>query len=73
LERYLVESENDAPDPLCVCLETAHPAKFPEEIIELLNIVPELPPAMKNIDDKQGSALNLPPRYDALKDYLLKT
>ena len=71
LEHYLAENRDEA-DTLCVCLETAHPAKFPEEIIGLLDIVPELPPAMKNIDAKQGSTLNLPARYDALKDYLLK-
>ena len=72
LERYLAEN-SDEENTLCVCLETAHPAKFPAEIIELLNITPELPPAMKNIDAKQSHALNLPARYDALKDYLLKT
>jgi len=72
LEHYLAENQDEA-NTLCVCLETAHPAKFPEEIIELLDITPELPLAMKNIDAKQGSALNLPASYDALKDYLLKT
>ncbi|MDR2861053.1 MAG: threonine synthase [Syntrophobacterales bacterium] len=69
LERYLAGND----DALCVCLETAHPAKFPEEVEELLRLTPELPPAMQDIDAKQGEALNLPASYDALKDYLLKT
>ena len=74
VSRSPAKGENsDEENTLCVCLETAHPAKFPAEIIELLNITPELPPAMKNIDAKQSHALNLPARYDALKDYLLKT
>jgi threonine synthase len=72
LERYIAKNLDGKPDALCVCLETAHPAKFPEEIIELLNIIPELPPAMKNIDAKQGRALCLPADYNALKDYLLE-
>ena len=71
LERYLAENMDGKPDALCVALETAHPAKFPEEVIELLNVVPELPPAMKDIDAREGRALELPARYDALKDYLL--
>ncbi len=38
---------------LCVSLETAHPAKFPEKIQEILNIDPKLPPSLHNLDDKE--------------------
>lgn len=57
--------------PLCVSLETAHPAKFPFEIRELLGIDPELPPSMKDIDSREGTAVELPADYDRLKAFLL--
>jgi threonine synthase len=68
LEAYLAENPASGP---CVCLETAHPAKFPDEIEELLRIVPELPTSMRDIDCRQGEALSLSSNYTALKAYLL--
>jgi len=68
LESYL---ETNPGDRLCVCLETAHPAKFPDEIEELLKIVPQLPSSMQGIDDRQGEAIRLPSDYRSLKEYLL--
>jgi len=40
--------------PLCVSLETAHPAKFPEEVRAILGIDPELPPSMQDLDTRTG-------------------
>ena len=68
LECYLEAYPGEA---LCVCLETAHPAKFPDEIEELLKIVPTLPPSMQDIDHRQGEALSLTADFDSLKTYLL--
>jgi threonine synthase len=68
LEYYLEAYPGEV---LCVSLETAHPAKFPDEIEELLKIVPELPLSMQDIDSRQGEALSLPADYPALKAYLL--
>jgi len=68
LEIYLIEHGNH---PLCVSLETAHPAKFPDEIKTLLNIIPELPPSMKGIDGRSGEALLLANDYGKLKKHLL--
>jgi len=60
-----------APQPkLAVSLETAHPAKFPEEIQKLLGITPSLPESMKNIDQRQGSAISITGNYDDFKNYL---
>ena len=67
LEVYL-ELFGDA--PLCISLETAHPAKFPEEIRELLGINPELPKSMKDIDERSGHPVFLPADYGELKAYL---
>ena len=63
------EGDSDAP---AVVLETANPAKFPEEIERLFNWSPDVPPAM-------AEALKLPEDYDRMgadyekfKAYLLK-
>jgi threonine synthase len=47
---------------LCVSLETAHPAKFPEKIEEILNIEPELPPSLQNLEGKEEFIT--PMKYD---------
>ena len=69
LELYL---DKFGPESLCVSLETAHPAKFPSEIQELLGIDPELPPSMRDIDRREGTAIDLPADYGRLKAYLKK-
>jgi threonine synthase len=55
---------------LAVSLETAHPAKFPEEIEKLLGFTPELPTSMKDIDQRQGSAVAMTNNYNNFKNYL---
>ena len=69
LEEYF----KTAPDQkLAICLETAHPAKFPEEIQKLLGLTMPLPESMKNIDQKEGSAVSIANDYDDFKNYLQK-
>jgi threonine synthase len=67
LEIYLEHRDDD---PLCVSLETAHPAKFPDEIIQLLGIVPEVPDSLRGIDDRKGEAIQLPADYTVFREYL---
>ena len=55
---------------LAICLETAHPAKFPEEIKSLLGIDPELPESMKDLARRQGSAIAMTGDFQAFKKYL---
>jgi len=57
---------------LAVCLETAHPAKFPEEIEKLLGFTPALPPSLKNINRRKGSAVSISSDYDEFRNYLKK-
>ncbi|MGV8057733.1 MAG: threonine synthase [Smithellaceae bacterium] len=59
-----------ADNHLAVSLETAHPAKFPEEIEKLLGFTPELPASMKDIDHRQGSAFAMSDNYDNFRNYL---
>jgi len=67
LETYLAHRGDR---PLCVSLETAHPAKFPDEIVELLGITPEVPDSMRGLDERRGEAVQLPADYPTLKEYL---
>lgn len=67
LELFLTQNPVDCP---CILLETAHPAKFPDEIRELLGIEPEAPPSLKGIEGRVGSPLEMAADYMALKRYL---
>jgi threonine synthase len=55
---------------LAICLETAHPAKFPDEIKELLGIEPEPPESMKDLARRDGSAINISKDFSSFKKYL---
>ncbi len=67
LEMYL---ERHGGTPLAISLETAHPAKFPDEIEKALGITPELPQSMKDVDQRSGSAKKLSASYSVFKNYL---
>jgi threonine synthase len=56
----------------CACLETAHPAKFPEEIQHVLGIDPELPPSLSKLDDKEEQFDKIGSGYTEFKEYLVK-
>jgi len=62
------EPLNGAP---AVVLETAHPAKFPEEIERLLGFRPDVPPSLAALDSLPEDYDRLEPDYDAFRDYLL--
>ena len=55
---------------LCISLETAHPAKFPEEIKSLLGFDPELPESMKDVDGRKGCPIRIENDYLKLKKFL---
>lgn len=54
-----------------VILETAHPAKFPKEIKELLNLDPEIPPAIKKVMKKKEAYDTIEAEYKTFKKHLL--
>jgi threonine synthase len=72
LQRYLREIEPDF-DGLCVSLETAHPAKFPEEIQATINITPDTPPSLQGIEDKPETYPIMPVDYHTFRDHLKRT
>jgi threonine synthase len=67
LLKYLKECGDWRP---CISLETADPAKFPEEIIRATGINPPLPAAMARLDELEESFERMDGRYATLKEYL---
>jgi threonine synthase len=49
-----------------VCLETAHPGKFPEVIQKELGFVPELPEELRKLEERAPAVESLPASYEAL-------
>jgi len=64
LERFLSQIKTSS---LSVSLETAHPAKFPEEIKKILGIEPELPESLKGLEKKKERFKNISSNY---KDFI---
>jgi threonine synthase len=62
----------NSPDQLYVSLETAHPAKFPDEVFRLTGVEPPLPPALEGLEGKPEFVKELPVDYLAFKRYLLE-
>lgn len=54
-----------------VALETAHPAKFPEEIQRCLGFLPEQPACLRAIETLPEQYDRLPADQDVFRDYLL--
>jgi threonine synthase len=67
LKSYSAET---GPEQLCVSLETAHPAKFPEEIRKILVIDPILPSSLKGIDSMPEHFDQVENDYNNFKAYL---
>lgn len=53
-------------------LETAHPAKFPAQISQLLGFEPETPKSLSSLDSLTEHYDKMEPQFVAFKDYLLK-
>jgi threonine synthase len=60
-------------EQLCVSLETAHPAKFPEEIIRLTGLEPPLPKSLEGLEGKPEFVTALQLDYQDFKKFLLDT
>ena len=70
LDFLAVEPLNGVP---AVVSETAHPAKFPDEIEKILGITPEVPPALAALDTMPEDFDRLATNYAAFRDYLIAT
>ncbi len=68
LEKFKAQDSKPA---IAISLETANPAKFPDEIEGILNIHPEIPGALKDLDSKKEFMQSLPASYDSFKEFLV--
>jgi threonine synthase len=55
-----------------ICIETAHPAKFRDEIKSILNIEPELPESLRKIESRTEEYISLENNYDSLKKFIIQ-
>jgi threonine synthase len=64
----------EAVEPLAgapaVVVETAHPAKFPDEIRKLLGIEPEVPASLARLDELAETFDRMAADYDAFREYV---
>jgi threonine synthase len=67
LERFRRETGDEGP---AVSAETAHPAKFPEEIEGLLGFTPDVPESLMEVEKKKEEVTVLPDDYEAFHRYL---
>jgi len=73
LQRFFsLSPEDNNSSQVSVCLETAHPAKFPKEIQNVLGIDPELPDSMKGLEDKEEQFVRIENNYSIFKQLLKK-
>ena len=81
INHYLMQSEQSAVHAAeqmelvadnTVCLSTAHPAKFPEVIHEVLSVWPEMPSGLQNLEERQRRSERINPDESILKDFIAK-
>ncbi|MBU2573137.1 MAG: threonine synthase [Elusimicrobia bacterium] len=69
LEEFLKEHEEEN-ETLCISLETANPAKFPEEINKILGISPVVPESLSKLDKLKEDYIKMDANYDDFYKYL---
>jgi threonine synthase len=74
LSEYLkTDASANQESQLCVSLETAHPAKFPDEIRRLIGLDPPLPKSLEGLDGMVELLTTLPADYQDFRKFLLDT
>ncbi len=71
LTEYLKDFREPA-EQLSVSLETAHPAKFPDEIMKITGKKPVLPASLSGLENKDESYIRLENSYEKLKRILVE-
>ncbi len=70
MEQYF-RDHPDAREHLTVCIETAHPAKFPDEIRSIVGVDPASPASIADLDERHEEYDRMSCDYAALRDWLL--
>lgn len=63
--------QKENPSALGIILETAHPAKFLEDVEHILGVPVSIPPALAALGAKEKHAYPMGTNYDAFKSWLL--
>ena len=71
LTRYMADHPECA-DRLAISVETAHPAKFPEEIKALLGLDPPVPPSLAGLEQRPESYDTMAAEYGPFCDFLTR-
>lgn len=71
LQEFLIKHPENC-NELCFAVETAHPAKFRDEIKVILNIEPELPESLRMVESQSEEFLSLENNYDLLHQFIIK-
>lgn len=69
LRRFL-EGRGPGPEPLSVSVETAHPAKFPEEIQALIGLDPDVPASLRGLEERPEQFARMTTGYEPFRDLL---
>jgi len=73
LKEYLKQNpDHDSENQLCISLETAHPAKFRDEIYRILNFIPSTPGSIYGKSDQYEEYVSLDNNYNQFRNYILK-
>ena len=70
LEDYLKKTGKEESETAAISFETAHPAKFPEEIRSLLSIDPGLPDSLREVVSKEEDFETIEPDKESFKELL---
>jgi len=71
LLQYL-EKEPKATNQTTITLETAHPAKFPEEVQKATGENPPVPPSLEGLEGRKESYHSMKVSYEAFKNFLTR-
>ena len=69
LMRFVADHPEHA-DTVAISLETAHPAKFPDETKAITGVDPAVPPSLEGLDALEETFGNMDVDYDAFKSHL---
>lgn len=73
LQKYLRQCKLSEPENrICIALETAHPAKFHQEISRLLGVTPPFPESLSKVEGEKEYFLSFENNYDIFRDFLRK-
>jgi threonine synthase len=70
--RHLLDDRPELADVTAIALETAHPAKFPEEIRVLIQVEPEAPKSLEGLEGMRETYREMESDYGAFKSFLTR-